>query len=290
MPYYSELDTPERRRRRGALYNLEMRVGLLPALRLLGRSVRLPFGARERLVSIFCRPEYSSPVPFEIDFFGFSYPGDLSRYLDWCVYFFGAYEENLLFFLKNLLQEGHGEVFVDIGANVGQHTLFMSKWARAVHAFEPWDTVRSAIDEKIKRNQLTNITVHPVGIGERHDWLPYYAPLGGNTGTGSFDKGHATDRNRLLGKLELVNGDEYLEAKGISKIDLIKIDAEGWEQFVLMGLRETLARWKPTVKLFVAPEISDGALLIAMTLHMWILLERASNTHALTPPGPAGFY
>lgn len=256
MPYYSECDTPERRSRRAAVYSLEMRMGLLPALRLLGRSTRLPFGARERLVSFFCRPEYSSSVPFEIDFFGLNYPGDLSRYLDWCVYFFGAYEENVLLLLKNLLQEGHGEVFVDIGANVGQHTLFMSKWARAVHAFEPWDSVRVEIEQKIKRNQLTNITVHPVGIGEKHDWLPYYAPLGANTGTGSFDKDHAVDRNRLLGNLELVNGDEYFEAKGISKVDLIKIDAEGWEQFVLTGLHETLARWKPKVLM----EVSESTL------------------------------
>jgi FkbM family methyltransferase len=112
--------------------------------------------------------------------------------------------------------------------------------------------VRSRIEEKIERNQLTNVTVHPVGIGERREWLPYYAPLGANTGTGSFDECHAVDRNRLFGKLELVNGDEYFEANGISKIDLIKIDAEGWEQYVLIGLRETLARCKPAVLLEIS--------------------------------------
>jgi FkbM family methyltransferase len=256
MSYHHQLDTRERRRRRAAIHRLEMRAGLLPALRLVSRSDWLPFGVRERLVSLFCPPEYSSPLPFEVDFFGFRYPGDLSRYLDWYVYFFGAYEEEILFLLRDLLQERSGEVFVDIGANVGQHALFMSEWAHTVHAFEPWDVVRGAIQEKIERNQVKNITVHPVGIGERHEWLPYFAPLGANTGTGSFDKNHAIDRNRLLGKLEIVNGDEYFEAKGFSQIDLIKIDVEGWEQFVLMGLRETLARWKPAVLM----EVSESTL------------------------------
>jgi FkbM family methyltransferase len=256
MPYHIDLDTPERRRRRAAVYSLEMRAGLLPALRLLSRLDWLPFGPRERLVSLFCQPEYSSSLPFEVDFFGFRYAGDLSRYLDWCVYFFGAYEKATLFFLRDLLRERRGEVFVDIGANVGQHVLFMSKWARTVHAFEPWGVVRRSIDEKIEHNNLTNITVHPVGIGESHEWLPYYAPLGANTGTGSFDENHATDRNRLLGRLELVNGDEYFEANGISDIDLLKIDAEGWEHFVLLGLRKTLARSKPTVLM----EISESTL------------------------------
>jgi FkbM family methyltransferase len=252
MPYYIDLDTPERRRRRTAFFAFEMRTGLLPALRLVSRYGWLPFGLRERIVSVFCRPEYASSLPFEVDFYGLRYAGDLNRYLDWYVYFFGAYEKAALFFLRDLLHEKHGKVFVDIGANVGQHALFMSKWARIVHAFEPWNVVRESIEAKIEHNKLTNIVVHPVGIGEKHDWLPYYAPLGANTGTGSFHKNHATDRNRLLGKLELVNGDEYFDAHAIVDIDLMKIDAEGWEHFVLLGLRKTLARWKPIVLMEVS--------------------------------------
>jgi FkbM family methyltransferase len=256
MCYSTDLDTPKRRHRHAAVYALEMRTGLLSALRLLGRSEWLPLSLRYHLVSLFCRSEYSATLPFEVDFFGFRYPGDLSCYLDWNVYFFGAYEKASLFYLRDLLRHRSGEVFIDIGANVGQHTLFMSKYARVVHAFEPWNVVRRSIEEKVKRNALTNIKIHAVGLGERHEWLSYYAPLGSNTGTGSFDKNHATDRNRLSGKLEIVNGDEYLEANGISNVDLIKIDAEGWEKFVLLGLRKTLARSKPTVFM----EISESTL------------------------------
>jgi FkbM family methyltransferase len=258
MPYDPDMDTAKRRRKRAAIYNVEMRTGLLPALRVLSRSDHIPFGIRERMVSTFCSPEYSSSLPFEVGFFGMKYTGDLSRYVDWCVYFFGAYEKRALFFLRDLLRERNGAVFVDIGANVGQHSLFMSKWARKVHAFEPWDVVRRSIEQKIEDNKLTNVTVHPFGLGEKHEWLPYYAPLGSNLATGSFEKTHATDRNRLLGSLELVNGDEYFEAHGISDIDLIKIDAEGWEFFVLLGLQNTLAKAKPTV--FV--EISETTLQI----------------------------
>jgi FkbM family methyltransferase len=254
--YSPDLDTMERRHRKTAIYNPEMRAGVLPALRLLGHADWLPMGARHRLVSLFCRSEYSSSLPFEVDFFGFRYRGDLSCFLDWHVYFFGAYERPTLFFLRDLLRQRGGGVFVDIGANVGQHTLFMSRWARVVHAFEPWHVVRGSIEEKIERNKLTNITVHPVGLGEAHEWLPYYAPLGANTGTGSFDKNHATDRNRPLGKLEVVKGDEYFEASGISNIDLMKIHVEGWERFVLLGLRKTLARSKPVVFM----EISERTL------------------------------
>jgi FkbM family methyltransferase len=254
--YNADLDTPERRHRNAEIYRLEMRAGLLSALRLLSRSEWLPLGARYRLASLFCRSEYCASLPFEVDFFGLRYPGDLSSFVDWHVYFFGAYEKASLLYLRDLLHERSEGVFIDIGANVGQHTLFMSKYARVVHAFEPWDVVRRSIEGKVKRNTLTNIRIHPVGLGERHEWLPYYAPLGANTGTGSFDKNHATDRNRLSGNLEIVNGDEYFEENGIRNIDLIKIDAEGWEKYVLLGLRKTLARSKPTVFM----EISESTL------------------------------
>jgi len=56
----------------------------------------------------------------------------------------------------------------------------MSKYASHIHAFEPWSKVRQAIDEKITRNRLTNVTVHPVALGEEHQFVPFYAPQGGN--------------------------------------------------------------------------------------------------------------
>jgi FkbM family methyltransferase len=256
MSYSPDLDTSERRSRRTAIYRFEMRIGLLPALRsLMSRTEALPLGLRTRLVSLFCSSEYSSSLPFEVDFFGLTYPGDLSCYLDWNVYFFGAYEKPTLFLLRSLLQQRHDPVFVDIGANEGQHTLFMAKWAH-VHAFEPWDVARHSIMKKIERNGLTNITVHPLGLGERHEWLQFYAPLGSNRGTGSFDKSHAPKRNRSAGMLEIVNGDDYFLEKGISKIDVVKIDTEGWEAFVLRGLRQTLASAKPIVFL----EMSESTL------------------------------
>jgi FkbM family methyltransferase len=163
------------------------------------------------------------------------------------VYFLGAHEKNNLFLVRDLLREHQAPVFADIGANVGEFSLFMSRYAGQVHSFEPWPVVRAALNDKVDRNNLTNVHVHPVGLGERNEMLTYYAPQGANTATGSFSADHATDRNRPSEQLEIANGDEYFEAQGIKKVDVIKMDVEGWEGSVLRGLKKTLERSRPTI-------------------------------------------
>jgi FkbM family methyltransferase len=234
-----------------------MRLGILPALRyVMTRAEQVPMGVRTRICDLFYSPEYSAPLPFEVDFFGLRYPGDLSSYLDWNVYFFGAYEKPLLLLLRDLFRRRQGRVFVDIGANVGQHSLFMARVAGTVHAFEPWARVRESFIEKLRRNRLDNVIVHDVGLSDRDDEMLFFAPAGSNTGTGSFDARHATDRNQAIGKLQVVRGDEYFKANNISDINLMKIDVEGWEKNVLSGLRGTLERERPAVVL----EVSETSL------------------------------
>jgi FkbM family methyltransferase len=225
--------------------------------RIIGHCDWIPMGARLRLANIIHNAESSPSVPFEVEFFGRLYPGNLNCFVDWHVYFFGAYEKPTLLFLRELMaSRSEHPIVLDVGANVGHHTLFFSKWAGHVHAFEPWGTVRQEIFRKIETNRLKNVSVHGVGLGDKRESLPYYAPLGANTGTGSFLSTHATDRNRPFGTLQLVNGDEYLRERKIVDVDLIKVDVEGWEMYVLWGLRDTLRRYRPIV--FI--EISDSTL------------------------------
>lgn len=226
--------------------------GVIFILRRVGHWNALPMGARIWLITSLYRSEYSPSEPFEVGFFGFRYPGNLNCFIDWHVYFFGVHERSIVFLLRDLLATRTHKVFLDVGANVGHHSLFMARYASHVHAFEPWEKVRRAIVEKINLNGLTNISVHPVALGEKTESLPYYYPLGANTGTGSFSPNHATDRNRLLGNLDIANGDEYLKSSGIDSVGLIKIDAEGWERYVLLGLAETITRERPIILMEVS--------------------------------------
>jgi len=217
-------------------------------LRWFGHQAWLPWSLRQRLVRLFRHPDRTPPTPFAVDFFGATYRGRLNVLIDSHVYFFGAYSVQELRLLQRLLAlRGPGAVFVDVGANVGHHTLFMSRHAAQVHSFEPWPFVADRIREKLELNRITNVTVHPVGLGTQDASLDFYASTTGNTGTGSFSAEHAAGRNRPVGKMNIAAGDAYFERAGIRRIDLMKIDVEGWEPYVIQGLRNALHRTRPII-------------------------------------------
>jgi FkbM family methyltransferase len=222
-------------------------------LRVFGHQEWIRYGLRDRVLRYFCNPIDVASCPFEIDFFGFKYLGDLSSYIDWAVYFYGGYEKQELFLLRDLARAKSDPVFVDVGANVGQHSLFMSKFCSQVHAFEPYVPVRQQLETKIAANNVKNIVVHEVGLGEAHQELDFFAPTGRNLGTGSFVPTNVAGNRECSERLEVVNGDNYFDHLQLDKIDLIKIDVEGFEKSVLLGLTNTLRKHRPTVVL----EFSD---------------------------------
>ncbi len=75
-------------------------------LRWLGRREWIPFGVRDRVIRHFADPNLQTPNPYEVEFFGMRYRGDLSNFIDWSVYFYGAYEKANLALLRDLARDG----------------------------------------------------------------------------------------------------------------------------------------------------------------------------------------
>lgn len=194
-------------------------------------------------------------APFEIDFYGLRYRGNLSNGIEFAMYHYGAFEKPLLYFLRDALraiQETHEArereaIFLDIGANIGQHSLFMSLYADRVHAFEPYHAVANSLREHIRLNAIDNIVVHELGLSDNNGTLPFYAPVGSNKGVGSFDSRSQQRGNRCVGELMIRRGDDFLAANDIPLVDLIKIDVEGYERRALLGMRRMLENSRPVI-------------------------------------------
>ena len=183
------------------------------------------------------------PVDFRADFFGLLYEGNSQNLLDKQVLCFGAQEKYILFFMRDVTNvlEKNEVVFVDIGANVGQHSLFMSIFAKEVHAFEPYPPVLEKFRKLVAINNINNIYIHPVGLSNENGQLPFSEPPDSDTGTGSFS------HNESNLSLPLVIGDEWLEKIGTTRVDIIKCDIEGYEKLALLGLRHTLEKYRPII-------------------------------------------
>ncbi|HXH73848.1 MAG TPA: FkbM family methyltransferase [Bacteriovoracaceae bacterium] len=259
-------------------------------LQKIGRFDSISPRQRKKFIWKVCALTKFEDRPFEIDFFGLNYKGHTKNLIDRYVFFLGAYEKGMLEFIRETLEQSKDKVFIDIGANVGHHALFASKYAKQVYAFEPYEKVRLALDEKVAINKLKNVKVIPFALGAKDEELSFYEPADFNTGTGSFLKDFKpTNQDKGL-KLIVKNGAPLFEELGITTASLVKLDTEGFEASVLKGLMPFLEKTKPIIimeysseseRLFKdSPEVRD---FMERTYNMWMFNNPNKLNYQLRP-------
>lgn len=242
---------------------------------VLARAARLAGPLRSlrgwtRVVDAVCPMAGGDRYAFDVPFFGLRYRGTLGSFIDRQVYFSGAYEKDELAFVRQWWGQRAGSrgggIAIDVGANVGHHTLAFSRIFGAVHAFEPNPGPLVRLRQSLADNQISNVTVYPLGLWDRDAELPFNTPPASNTGMGSFkddvDSLGATGPQTLPVRA----GDPLLQAAGIERIDCLKIDVQGAEHEVLVGLKQTLARSRPLIWIEISPSTrKDLPTLAALT-------------------------
>ena len=175
---------------------------------------------------------------------------DSRSWIDWNVLFRGDYEPHLTALWNRLAPEGG--VAIDVGANVGAHTLSM---ARAVGprgqvlAFEPNPPVRAALVHNLSLNGIEHVRVFECALGREPGILPLRVPKStsaefSNIGIASFV---ALDTPHDLVNVEVRTLDEVVASLGLDRVDTVKIDVNGYEMTTLSGMRACLERHRPVV-------------------------------------------
>jgi FkbM family methyltransferase len=142
-----------------------------------------------------------------------------------------------------------GGVFVDVGANVANHTIYVCKFfhPKQVIIFEPNPEAISLLRTNISLNDLTHLVdCSHLGVG-LSDAPGKAFPSVPKNNLGATRMIDSHDTNALC----LVRGDDHLQNRCV---DFIKIDVEGMEVRVLHGLAQTIARWRPTMFIEVDQE------------------------------------
>jgi FkbM family methyltransferase len=145
---------------------------------------------------------------------------------------------------------------LDIGANIGNHSMYFADRFARVIAIEPNPVFCLAFRATLALNKLTNVELLECGLGAHAGTLAYRQAGSANLGASHFltapaDSAIAADYPQL----EIKVGDDVVESLGIAPLGLIKIDVEGLELAVLQGLRRTLTNQDPVVMFEAHPEV-----------------------------------
>ena len=148
--------------------------------------------------------------------------------------------------LRRLL--GEGDVFYDVGANVGFFSLIAARLVGPdghVDAFEPVVESVAAIRANAVLNGFDNIAVHPVAVGAAagRERMLVVEDLSWSR----LERGGQHSRAAATVDVEVVALDELVEAGELRPPTLVKIDVEGAELDVIAGMRRTLERHRPAV-------------------------------------------
>ncbi len=157
---------------------------------------------------------------------------------------YGKYEPLEIETIKKEISKG--SIFVDIGANIGYHTLQIARHVGKsghVYAFEPDRELFGILEKNIEENNITNVTLIRKAVSNRVGDAKLYLS---ETNKADY-KIYETEEKRKSIKIETTTLDDYFENyKG--SIDLIKMDIQGSEYLAFEGMVNTLRRF-PNAKI-----------------------------------------
>jgi FkbM family methyltransferase len=152
-----------------------------------------------------------------------------------------------------------GSVLLDVGAHIGYDSLKgavkVGKTGQVL-AFEPNPDTLKLLRDNIAASHAANVIVEPIACTDREQTLTLYGAPRANTGSASlarenaeFFGDHATREFRVRGRPI----DDVVREAGLKRVDVIKIDVEGAEYYVLRGALETLKRFHPKLIVEIVP-------------------------------------
>jgi len=150
-------------------------------------------------------------------------------------YFAGRYydQANQLLIRKML---SDGDTYIDIGANLGIHTLAASRVVGdngLVIAVEPNPEAFSHLSAHLLINRIVNVRSFNVGLSDRSGEMELKG-TSDHTGTFTF---RSVPQSTYSVKVPVISGDQIINKGILRQRVLVKVDTEGFEHRVIRGLK-----------------------------------------------------
>jgi FkbM family methyltransferase len=163
---------------------------------------------------------------------------DLRHYRGTAPMYFGSYALLVIQAMERILKPGG--VFFDVGANIGYLSAVGAKLVGTrgeVHSFEPIPDYHARLRRLAHLNPNHTIVANRCSVGETREIGTIYVTRepGQNTMVPNYQS-----RTEITSTLQVpvMRLDSYIEERGLRKISLIKIDAEGFELPILKGMQK----------------------------------------------------
>ncbi len=184
---------------------------------------------------------------------------DLNEGIDFSIYLLGSFESDVVRYYEKRIRPG--DVVLDIGANIGAHTLHFARSVGAkgrVFAFEPTAYAHA----KLRANLALNPELEPQVTLRQTLLMDTPGAAVPETICSSWPLAHEEGLHpEHLGKPHSTEGagcstlDEAMAAAGVERVAFVKLDVDGHELSVLHGATKTLRASRPPILIELCPHV-----------------------------------
>ena len=134
--------------------------------------------------------------------------------------------------VSRFLSKTHGDLFVDVGANLGRYTIMLSSNYKRIIAIEPEPSNMKHLKRNLLQAGINNVDPLQIAISDREGYVKLY--LARHSGGHTIKEGYY---NKYI-EVKASTLDNVLRHE--SKVDLVKVDVEGAEWNVLKGAEKSM--------------------------------------------------
>lgn len=168
------------------------------------------------------------------------------RFIGRSLAFYGEWSESEITLFKQIVRPG--DVVVEAGANIGSHTIFLSRAVGdegQIHAFEAGRHTHQLLCANLALNECFNVTAVHKAVGRvvGRVEFPLLEPReDANFGEASIRYAQTSPRKEWVDL-------QPIDALELDRLDFIKSDIEGYEGELLHGAQATIRRCRPVMYL-----------------------------------------
>ena len=176
------------------------------------------------------------------------------------IFFFGFWEPSITSYVRSKLKPG--DVFIDIGANIGYYSLLASRCvgqSGRVFAFEASPSIYALLQKNLAANNAGNVIARNVAVSDRECEIPIFLNRAENIGASTTLQSVADS----IGARQEAIVDGYplsslIDLAVLRTARFIKIDVEGAEWPIVNGMRDVVSELSDDTEILIEVNSSSA--------------------------------